>query len=46
MGGPATIYKPSYYFTIAGTEHNATVARADYLALLERMVTEFGAAHS
>jgi hypothetical protein len=46
MGGAATIYKPSYYFTIAGTERNATVACADYLALLERMVSEFGAAHS
>jgi hypothetical protein len=44
MGG-ATIYKPSYYFTIAGAEHKATAACADHLTLLERMVTDFKADH-
>ncbi len=44
MGG-ATIYKPSYYFTIAGVERNATAACADYLALLDRMVADFRADH-
>jgi hypothetical protein len=45
MGGGATIYKPSYYFTIAGAERKATAACTDYLALLERMVTDFKTDH-
>lgn len=38
---PAVAYKPTYSFTIDGTERNATEAGAAYLALLQRMVEKF-----
>jgi hypothetical protein len=41
----ATIFKPSYRFTIAGTERGATEACAEYLSLLSRMVEQFKADH-
>jgi hypothetical protein len=42
---PATISKPTYNFTIAGTERKATDACAEYLALLEQMLAKFRADH-
>jgi hypothetical protein len=40
----AVIHKPTYYFTIAGSDRSATEACATYIALLQRMVAEFEAA--
>ena len=37
----AVIHKPTYNFTIDGTERKATEACAEYLALLKRMVEKF-----
>jgi hypothetical protein len=45
LAGPATINKPTYYFTIDGNEQKATEACAEYLELLERMVAKFKADH-
>jgi hypothetical protein len=42
---PAVAYKPTYSFTIDGTERNATEAGAAYLALLQRMVEKFETDH-
>lgn len=42
---PATLYRPTYSFTINGADRKATDACRDYLALLRRMVGEFEAAH-
>jgi len=42
MGG-GFIIKPHYYFTIDGVERDVTAACAEYLALLDRMVTQFKA---
>jgi len=42
----AVLSKPTYHsFTIDGAERKATEACADYLALLQKMVKEFDAAH-
>jgi hypothetical protein len=41
--GPAVIYKPTYNFTIEGTERAVTEACAEYLALLQEMVAAFKA---
>ena len=41
----AFIIKSAYYFTMDGVDRKATEACAEYLALLERMVAEFKAAH-
>ena len=40
-GSDGAIPRPAYFFTIDGAERKATEACADYLALLERMVSEF-----
>jgi hypothetical protein len=40
-----TIGKPAYYFTIGGANRRVTEACTDYLALLDRMVTDFKAAN-
>jgi hypothetical protein len=45
MPSHAHIIKPSYFFTIDGVDRKATEACAEYLALLERMLAEFKAAH-
>jgi hypothetical protein len=37
----ATIYKPSYTFTIDGNERKATEVCSEYLALLEQMIAAF-----
>jgi hypothetical protein len=42
---PAVVYRPTYSFTIDGTERKATEACRGYLALLQRMVTEFEVAN-
>lgn len=42
---PAVILKPTYNFTIDGAERKATEACTAYLALLQRMVTQFEADH-
>ena len=42
---PAVVSKPTYNFTIDGAERKATEACASYLALLQKMVAEFDAAH-
>lgn len=42
---PAVISKPTYNFTTDGAERKATEACASYLALLQKMVAEFDAAH-
>ena len=39
----AVIHKPTYNFTIDGTERKATEACAEYLALLKQMVEQFEA---
>lgn len=41
----AIIQKPTYYVTIDGAERGVTEACAAYLALLQRMVGQFEAAH-
>jgi hypothetical protein len=43
--GPNLIYRPTYSFTIDGTDRKATEACAAYLALLRRMLTDFEAAN-
>jgi hypothetical protein len=40
---PTMIYKPAYHFTIDGVDRKATVACAEYVALLEGMVAKFKA---
>ena len=40
-----TIGKPAYYFTIGGAYKRVTEACTDYVALLDRMVTDFKAAN-
>jgi hypothetical protein len=42
---PAVAYRPTYSFTIDGTDRKVTDACAAHLALLQRMVAEFEAAH-
>jgi hypothetical protein len=43
---PAVVaYKPTYSFTINGTERKVTEACTEHLGLLRQMVTEFEAAH-
>jgi hypothetical protein len=42
---PAVAYRPTYNFTIDGTDRKVTEACAAHLALLRRMVTEFEADH-
>ena len=42
---PAYIIKPAYFFTITEVDRKATEACAEYLALLERMLADFKAAH-
>jgi hypothetical protein len=42
----AVAYRPTYEFTIDGTDWKVTKACAAHLALLRRMVAEFQAAHS
>jgi len=42
-GPPVTAYRPTYTFTIAGSERKVTDACGAYLALLKRMVAEFEA---
>ncbi|MGH6801114.1 MAG: hypothetical protein ACRECZ_06840, partial [Methylocella sp.] len=42
---PTVAYKPTYSFTVGGTERNATDAAAAFLALLQRMVEKFEADH-
>jgi hypothetical protein len=42
---PATLYRPTYSFTIDGTDRKATVVCREYLALLLRMVAQFAADH-
>lgn len=42
---PAVMYKPTFHFIIDGAERKATKACAAYLALLQRMVAQFEAAH-
>jgi hypothetical protein len=42
---PAVIGKPTYNFTIDGTDRKATDACGEYLALLEQMVAAFKADH-
>ena len=44
-GTTATIRSNEYNFTINGVERKATEVCADYLALLQRMVTQFEADH-
>jgi hypothetical protein len=44
-GPDAVIAKPSYHFTIGGSERKATEACGEYLSLLERMVAAFKADH-
>ena len=39
----AIISKPTYAFTVGGTERKATEACAEYLALLDQMVQKFKA---
>ena len=46
MAGPAVIHKPTWYFTIAGTDRKATEACGEYLRLLEKMVAKFKANHA
>jgi hypothetical protein len=41
--GPNLVYRPTYSFTIDGTERRATGACREYLALLHRMVARFEA---
>jgi hypothetical protein len=43
--GPNLVYRPTYSFTIDGTERRATKACIHYLALLQRMVDDFAAAN-
>jgi hypothetical protein len=42
---PATLYRPTYSFTIDGTDRKAIEACRAYLALLHRMVEQFEADH-
>jgi hypothetical protein len=42
---PAVAYRPTYSFTIGGTERKVTDACTAYLALLQRMVDDFAAAN-
>jgi hypothetical protein len=42
---PAVAYRPTYSFTINGTDRKVTEACAAHLALLRRMVAEFEAGH-
>jgi hypothetical protein len=42
---PAVAYRPTYSFTIGGTERKVTDTCTAYLALLRRMVDDFGAAN-
>jgi hypothetical protein len=44
-GPDVVISKPSYHFTIAGSERSATEACAEYLSLLSGMVEQFKADH-
>jgi hypothetical protein len=44
-GPDVVISKPSYHFTIGGTERSATEACAEYLSLLSGMVGQFKADH-
>jgi hypothetical protein len=42
---PVVAYKPTYSFTIGGTERKVTEACAAYLELLQRMAADFAAAN-
>jgi hypothetical protein len=42
----AVAYRPTYSFTIDGTDRNVTEVCATHLALLRRMAAEFEADHS
>jgi hypothetical protein len=49
MGAPGAgvvIHKPTYKYTIDGTEKKVTEACSEHVGLLRKMVTEFEAAHT